>query len=139
IKRYKGHHCKSQFTLYSSFEKYGFKEHFIDVLYENLCKERANHFEILEISKYKNKGNSLNILKGGSIGGSNTIKVLKFNLKSEFICSYNSILEASKSISSSEVALGKAILNKTNYCDGFFWEKSNNYINGTIFKKGLGV
>jgi group I intron endonuclease len=58
---------KLQVFIHNSILKYGFKNHIIEIMYENLSHQEANIKEIKEIAKYKALNISLNISDGGQL------------------------------------------------------------------------
>lgn len=71
-RKYKNLDCKDQPALYNSFLKYGFENHKIEILANNIAEENLNYYEKLWILKEKTfeDPNHLNLTEGGDGVGS---------------------------------------------------------------------
>jgi len=68
LKTYKYYNCKKQVKLYNSLKKYGFENHTIEIIKDNIkCMTALNFYEELYIKKYNtfNTENGLNLRSGG--------------------------------------------------------------------------
>jgi hypothetical protein len=128
-----GEQTKRQPFLHKSLVKYGFKNHFFEVLITNLTKDEANIEEIKLIKEFKDKNISLNCTNGGS-DVSNNIRtpIIKLSLKGDYIKEYPSIIDAANELNIIHQKISIALSKKRYYSSGFLWVKKDEYEKGFV-------
>lgn len=133
---YKRCACKKQIKLYNSLVKYGFDDHNVELLYNNLPKHKANKIEKLFISLYKKKNRSLNIQDGGcsnKYGGdhNNSKAIIQLSVYGDKVKLWNSAFDIDNDLKFNRSAIQNAcnLRYKNNYSHGFLWMYLNDYNN----------
>ena len=86
IKFYRLGHCRKQFKVMRSINKYGWESHTLQIIHEiEFDKKELNRLEILEVSRYDSYKNGLNLTPGGTMISDYNISKIKEASKNRII------------------------------------------------------
>ena len=112
--------------FYNAIKKYGWNNFECEILQDNISsQEEANELEIYYIEKYQSANDKYgyNITFGGNDTSHQEITVYKYNLQGNYICSYDSILDAANDVNCCCSRIGFASKHPQMSAAGFLWSR----------------
>lgn len=139
MRAYKRHACKEQKLLYNSIVKYGWENHVISIVEENLSEEEVDNKETLYIKQYKsfwktNRDTGLNLLEfGNSFRGQSKESlckpILQYDIKGRFLKEWGSTRDAEIACNIQRTSISACLRGLYNNAGLYMWR----YKTGDIY------